>query len=945
MIINIIRSTLYLCKDIFKINNTKVFFIFLTFLVFIVSNNSFNSNNVVLAYNNNIYNNNNFVNFLEYNSISNCSNINSFNEYNINFNNNNNNKINNKINNKNFVKEYIVMFKKYIDQKDHQIFLNNIFNKVSTNILDSFKWKIIPRNNPASKYPSDFALVEFTLPPQEEEKIKNIEIDSIINLLKQDSNIKYIFPERKIEESMLKKWQNNGDSGSSNSNSYDDSSNSNSEDEFKSLNSRNKTINHSSRKLVSISDNIQVTDLFNTKKLWSEGYSGKGVKVAIFDTGLSKDHPHFKNIVEITDWTREENSNDNVGHGTFVAGIIASGSEKCLGFAPDSDIHIYRVFNSQKESFTSWFIDAFNHAILTKMDVLNLSIGGPDFMDRPFVEKVWEMSANNIIVVSAIGNDGPLYGTLNNPADQSDVIGVGGIDYSDTLASFSSRGMTTWEIPEGYGRVKPDLVAYGSGVYGSSFRGDACKPLSGTSVSSPVVAGAISLLISSAKDKSIINPASMKQILIESADRIKGAGLFEQGGGKLNIMAAKQLLDSYKPKVSISPSQIDFLPTTSNGKETCGYFWPYCTQKLYHTGLPIIVNATIINGVGVASEITNVYWNASRNGDHLQVSFSYQSNIWPWTGHIGVFFTVPEESATFNGVAEGSVDITISTPGSADQIVRLPVRAQIVPKPPRERRILWDQFHNLRYPIGFFPRDALKIKNEPFDWNGDHLHTNFRKLYNKLVELGYFVEIIGSPLTCFDPQNYGTLFIVDPEEEFLPSEIKKIEEDVRNYGLNLIVFADWYNAEVMKMIEFYDENTQQLWSPATGGANIPALNDFLSVFGIYFGDSIYNGEVVVGERVASVSSGTSIIGFPAGGQILEASLTDLTRLIVKGRNSQSKVPILGFFQPTTMENDDLEDTGQVVVFGDSNCLDETLQKDNFDCYWLIEDILNILKQG
>ena len=50
--------------------------------------------------------------------------------------------------------------------------------------------------------------------------------------------------------------------------------------------------------------------------------------------------------------------------------------------------------------------------------MLNLSIGGPDFMDRPFVEKVWEMSANNIIVVSAIGNDGPLYGTLNNPADQ-----------------------------------------------------------------------------------------------------------------------------------------------------------------------------------------------------------------------------------------------------------------------------------------------------------------------------------------------------------------------------------------------------------------------------------------------------------------------------------------------------------------------------------------------
>src|SRR5688572_28994863 len=44
------------------------------------------------------------------------------------------------------------------------------------------------------------------------------------------------------------------------------------------------------------------------------------------------------------------------------------------------------------------------------MHILNLSIGGPDFLDVPFIEKVWEMSANNVIIVSAIGNDGPLYG-------------------------------------------------------------------------------------------------------------------------------------------------------------------------------------------------------------------------------------------------------------------------------------------------------------------------------------------------------------------------------------------------------------------------------------------------------------------------------------------------------------------------------------------------------
>ena len=91
------------------------------------------------------------------------------------------------------------------------------------------------------------------------------------------------------------------------------------------------------------------------------------------------------------------------------------------------------MFTSQQVSYTSWFLDAFNYAIHSRVHVLNLSIGGPDFADRPFVEKVWEVSANNIMVVSAIGNDGPVFGTLNNPADMPDVLGVGGADRSGLL--------------------------------------------------------------------------------------------------------------------------------------------------------------------------------------------------------------------------------------------------------------------------------------------------------------------------------------------------------------------------------------------------------------------------------------------------------------------------------------------------------------------------------
>ena len=48
--------------------------------------------------------------------------------------------------------------------------------------------------------------------------------------------------------------------------------------------------------------------------------------------------------------------------------------------------------------------------------------------------------------------------------------------------------------------------------------------------------------------------------------------------------------------------------------------------------------------------------------------------------------------------------------------VKLPIRVAVIPTPPRSRRLLWDQYHNLRYPPGYFPRDNLRMKNDPLDW-------------------------------------------------------------------------------------------------------------------------------------------------------------------------------------------------------------------------------------
>ncbi|XP_056009187.1 membrane-bound transcription factor site-1 protease-like isoform X2 [Ostrea edulis] len=678
----------------------------------------------------------------------------------------------------------------------------------------------------------------------------------------------------------------------------------------------------------------QIVSALQAEILWNMGFTGAGVKVAIFDTGLSEDHPHFKRgrIKDRTNWTNEKTLDDGLGHGTFVAGVIASYKD-CLGFAPDADIHVYRVFTNNQVSYTSWFLDAFNYAILKKINVLNLSIGGPDFMDHPFVDKVWELTANKVIMISAIGNDGPLYGTLNNPADQMDVIGVGGINFDNQIARFSSRGMTTWELPHGYGRLKPDIVTYGSAVRGSALKGG-CRSLSGTSVASPVVAGAVTLLYSAVLDRAkTINPASMKQALMASARRLPEVNMFEQGHGKLDLIRAYQTLRTYKPQASLSPSYIDLTE--------CPYMWPYCSQPVYYGAMPVIINVTILNGMGVSGRILDKpRWEPyiPHHGNYIDVAFSYSKTLWPWSGYLAVSISVAKLGASYEGIAQGQITLTVESPPEGEEktprqtILKLPIKVQIISTPPRSKRVLWDQYHNLRYPPGYFPRDNLRMKNDPLDWNGDHIHTNFKEMYHHLRTAGYFVEVMGSPLTCFDASQYGTLLIVDAEEEYFPEEVTKLKRDIDN-GLSVIIFADWYNVTVMRKVKFYDENTRQWWMPDTGGVNIPAMNDLLAPLGMAFSDKVYEGDFTLGDHDMYYASGTSLAKFPDDGIIVTQTLKDQGHEVLKGSSvTKENVPILGLYQTMTQPSG-----GRVALYGDSNCLDNShMQK---DCFWMLSAIL------
>lgn len=639
------------------------------------------------------------------------------------------------------------------------------------------------------------------------------------------------------------------------------------------------------------------------KELWDKGFKGQNVRVGIFDTGVGNAHPHFAHVEERTDWTSDNVLEDTVGHGTFTASVVLGTGNDCPGFAPEASLLTFRVFSGSQVSFTSWFLDAMNHAIRRRVDLINISIGGPDWRDMPFVSKVREMSANGIIVVSAIGNDGPYRGTLNNPADQLDVIGVGGHDDQKGISRFSSRGFTLWEQSDGgSGRVKPDIVTYANDIMGSTTAGG-CRSMSGTSVAAPVATGVVALLLSTVPRhlRHTVTSAVMKQVLIEGATRLSGPSISEQGAGSLDLLKSYNLLKEYKPRASSFPAQLDL--TRGAGSE---YMWPWAKQPLYAGAQVVWLNLTVINGLGVIGRFADVTFTPQGDDNALAVQFRHSEVLWPHNGWMGVGLAVSSTHSKASGVFKGEVSFTVSAPNGLSSVVRVPVACDVIPTPPRSQRVLWDTFHNGQYPSSFFPRDRV-ADSDVLDWIGDHPFNNYAQLYNRILAAGMYLEILHGDWTCFDASGYGTLLLVDSEEEIADAEIVKLQADVAQ-GLSVTVLAEWYDVALMDTMSYTDDNTRLRFQAATGGANVPQLNKLLGKWGIELAAVSVSGNF----GSARLSSATVIRRFPERGRLAYAGMSnesprasfDSGNLAVMGA-----VPRQG-------------SSGAIAVLGDSSCAED-----------------------
>ena len=294
-------------------------------------------------------------------------------------------------------------------------------------------------------------------------------------------------------------------------------------------------------------------------------YDGTGVRVAVIDTGIFN-HPDLNLVMNRSFVSGENplNDIDDYGHGTHVAGLIGSdggaSSGEYRGVAPGVSLISARAGNFSGLEDGD-IINAIDWCVEDEgtggagADIISMSFGGglPD-ANEPLTLAMSGIANNNVILVASAGNSGPGYFTGSSPASGLEIISVGATDSSDKLASFSSWGPTMSYL--GY----PDILAPGVNVIATEapnsviseekrfigdffdFTGDADYiPLSGTSMSCPIVSGAIAIL---KEAYSSISPETAKIALLEGARKVSNEEheYLKHGAGIINVSASLEYL-------------------------------------------------------------------------------------------------------------------------------------------------------------------------------------------------------------------------------------------------------------------------------------------------------------------------------------------------------------------------------------------------------------------
>ncbi|MDH6607673.1 subtilisin family serine protease [Streptomyces sp. SAI-208] len=277
---------------------------------------------------------------------------------------------------------------------------------------------------------------------------------------------------------------------------------------------------------------------------WAKGYDGKGVKIAVLDTGIDATHPDLKDqVIAAKNFSTSADATDKFGHGTHVASIAAGTGAKSggkyKGVAPGAKLLNGKVLSDDGYGEDSEILAGMEWAAEQGADVVNLSLGGGDTPEiDPLEAEVNKLSqTKGILFAIAAGNEGDFGDqTIGSPGSAASALTVGAVDDKDKLASFSSTG------PGLDGQIKPDVTAPGVDITAAAAPGSLIakevgeKPagyltISGTSMATPHVAGAAAILKQEHPDWGY---AELKGALTGSTKGGKYTP-FQQGSGRIQV--------------------------------------------------------------------------------------------------------------------------------------------------------------------------------------------------------------------------------------------------------------------------------------------------------------------------------------------------------------------------------------------------------------------------
>lgn len=288
-------------------------------------------------------------------------------------------------------------------------------------------------------------------------------------------------------------------------------------------------------------------ELIAAPKIWEKS-KGKGIRVAILDTGCDVTHPDLNGrIIGGRNFTDDDHGNPDVytdynGHGTHVAGTIAAvqNNNGVIGVAPEASLLILKVLNKNGSGQYDWIINGINYAVEQKVDIISMSLGGSE--DVPQLHQAIQNAiANQILVVCAAGNEGDgkdFSNEFSYPASYNEVISVGAINLQRRSSEFSNSNNEV------------DLVAPGEEVLSTYLNGKYAK-LSGTSMATPHISGALALIKDIANknfERNLTEPELYAQLIKRTIPLGNSPKLV--GNGLLFLTVEDYLSDVFSEKLS-----------------------------------------------------------------------------------------------------------------------------------------------------------------------------------------------------------------------------------------------------------------------------------------------------------------------------------------------------------------------------------------------------------